>query len=602
MAKRIPDEIIEKVRVRADIVDLISEYLPLKKRGKNYFALCPFHPEKTPSFCVNPERQIYYCFGCGTGGNVFSFLMEYEKLSFLEAVRFLARRTGTTLPAVRGDPTERAENDTLYQANAFAADYYHQTLLQSRQGQRARDYLKARGFSAGIVDRFLLGYAPPGWDNLIQAAKRRSISTEALLKAGLVLVRKGGNGHYDRFRDRIIFPIFNPSGKVVGFGGRILADDGARPKYVNSPETPIYRKGQTLYGLPQARYAIRSSGIAIVVEGYTDLLSLSQLKVENVVATLGTALTLDQARLLARYTGKVLIVYDADTAGTDAAFRGMGVLLENGLEVKIVTLPSGTDPDGFVQERGQEEFRELLSHAVSFVDFILKLVGQQADLSTVEGMTRAVNTVVNTLEKIKDGVKRRLWIKRISETLSIEEEVILYSLEQARKKKRSVDARLVEDHFQRQKINPAEMELLRLMIGDRETIRVVKDRLGPEDFEDNGVKEIVRLLFRVVEEGKPLEPPLLIDLVVNPTAKRLISQLAMEPDHSGNRGKLLNDCIISIKKNRIDQELKRIQEELKMAQKGGDELAVSELADQYRRLIQARESLKNRGVLAPYNF
>lgn len=598
MAGRIPNEVVEEVRARTDIVELISEYLPLQKRGKNYFALCPFHLEKTPSFCVNPERQVYHCFGCGVGGNVFTFLMEYEKLSFLEVVQTLARRAGVALPRVGDESRKPEEYDALYRANRFAANYYH-WILQKRVGQKARDYLKARGLGEEVIKRFWLGYAPPGWDNLLRAAGGKSIPPEVLLRAGLILSREGGGSYYDRFRDRIVFPIFTPGGRVVGFGGRVSEDVSGQPKYINSPETPIYSKGKTLYGLPQSRDAIRNSKKAILVEGYTDLLSLFQAGFENVVATLGTALTLDQARLLARYADEALLVYDADPAGVKAALRGAGVLLEAGLDVKVAPLPLGTDPDNFVRREGKERFLNLLDGALSFVDFALQAIRQEVDLSTVEGMSKAINVVAELLGRVKDGVKRRLWVRRVADTLSVEEGVILHSLSRFRGRKGYGGEWWPETSVPRREVDPAELELLRLMLGDRETVKVVRNHLDPKDLEDGVVKEVVEVLFELVDEGGTMEPATLINMVNGAAAKRLIPQLALDQGHPDKREKLLSDCILSIQRKGIARKLKRIQEELRLAQKRKDEATIVRLAEEYKCLIETREELKNRVMLTP---
>ena len=276
MATRIPDHIIDDVRSRTDIVDLISEFVPLKKRGKNYFGLCPFHHETAPSFSVSPERQIFHCFGCGKGGNAFTFLMEYEKLGFWEALTYLAKRAHVALPQRSADQKQQADYDVLFTANSVAAEFYHRVLVESKVGKRALDYLTKRGLSQETVTSFRLGYAPPGWSTLLDAAQRKSLSPEVLKKAGLVIPREREGGYYDRFRDRVMFPIMNLTGNVVAFGGRLLSESEDQPKYVNSPETPIYNKGKTLYGLFQAKSAVREIDRVIVVEGYTDVISLFQ--------------------------------------------------------------------------------------------------------------------------------------------------------------------------------------------------------------------------------------------------------------------------------------------------------------------------------------
>ncbi len=325
---RIPEETIEAIRAAIDIVEVVGEYVPLRRRGANWFGLCPFHEEKTPSFSVNPHLGIFKCFGCGRGGDVFAFIQQIEHVSFVEAVRMLAERAGIPLP----DGEEEADDPrpALYHALRFAARFYFEQLTQSEAGQVARAYLKQRGIHPEAVRRFGLGYAPNAWDALLKAATEAGIRSEVLEQAGLVLPRKERGGYYDRFRHRLMFPIFSHTGRVVGFGGRLLEPDPEQPKYINTPETPVYHKGRILYGLYQARQALRTQEEAILVEGYTDVIALHQAGIEHVVATSGTALTPDQARLLARYVRRVVLLFDADAAGQQAALRSIELFLERG--------------------------------------------------------------------------------------------------------------------------------------------------------------------------------------------------------------------------------------------------------------------------------
>ncbi|MCK4590479.1 MAG: DNA primase, partial [Candidatus Latescibacteria bacterium] len=437
MAYRIPEETIEEIRERTDIVELVSEYVSLKKRGKNYFGLCPFHTEKTPSFSVNSEKQIYHCFGCKTGGNAFSFLMETQKISFLEAVRILAERAGVSLPEPRSEGKKDKTNDLLYQANEFAQKYFHHLLLKDNRAEKARAYLKGRLISENIVQEFGLGYSPSDWDGLLKVAAQRSISGAVLEKSGLAIKRDDG-GFYDRFRDRIMFPIQDRSGRTVGFGARTL-EDSQEPKYLNSPETPIYQKSFVLYGLRQARDAIRKAERAIVVEGYTDLLRLVEAGIGNVVASSGTALTKGQAGLLSRYSHRITLVYDADLAGSAAAFRGIDVLLEAGLGVDIVSLPEGYDPDSFVREKGGEAFQDLLGQAKEILDYKLETLAKTQDLTTVEGKREAIAQLVETTLRIKDEIKRDLIVRQIVERLNTDEKAVHREMARQKKQQRAVE-------------------------------------------------------------------------------------------------------------------------------------------------------------------
>ena len=332
---RIPDETLAAIRASLDIVEVVGAYVPLKQRGSNYFGLCPFHQEKTPSFSVNPKLGIFKCFGCGAGGDVFAFIQQIEGVSFVEAVRLLAERAGIPLP--QSEEAGEDEREPLFQALRFAARFYFTQLTHETSGKLARAYLKSRGVRPATAQRFGLGYAPKAWDALATAAVASGFRLGVFEQAGLVLPRRERGGFYDRFRHRLMFPIFSHVGKVVGFAGRLLEPDPEQPKYINSPETPVYQKGRVLYGLYQARHAIRKLEEAILVEGYTDVIALHQAGIEHTVATSGTALTLEQVRLLARYAKRILLLYDADPAGEQAALRSIDLCLAQGLPVKTLT-------------------------------------------------------------------------------------------------------------------------------------------------------------------------------------------------------------------------------------------------------------------------
>ncbi|MDL1892144.1 DNA primase, partial [Sphingobacteriales bacterium CHB3] len=367
---RIPESKIEEVRRASDIVDVISGYVRLKKRGKNFLGLCPFHTEKTPSFNVSPERQMYHCFGCGVGGNVLTFVMEHEKVSFVEAVRTLAERAGILLPEEGVEDKEKiTESEALYNACRSAARFFHENMMNTVEGQLALEYFRHRGFKEETIRSFGLGYSMNGWDSLLKVAQRENIPVDVMEKAGLLIKREDGSGHYDRFRGRAMFPIFSVTGRVIGFGARKLRKDDPLPgKYINSPETPIYSKSRSLYGIFQAKEAIREHEYAILVEGYADLISVYQEGMKNIVASSGTALTEEQIDLIGRYARKITLVYDADSAGSKATMRGVDLIIEQGLDVRVAALPEGDDPDSFVKKNGGEAFGKLLDTAASFLD------------------------------------------------------------------------------------------------------------------------------------------------------------------------------------------------------------------------------------------
>ena len=398
----IPEETLERIRAATDIVDLVSGHVQLTRKGRNFLGLCPFHTEKTPSFNVNPELQIYRCFGCGAGGNIFKFVQEMDRVSFPEAVSFLARRCGVEIPESGAARRDGQVADRIYRANEWAARYYHY-LLRQDEGRRALDYLHDRGLSDEVIDRFYLGYAPGGGASLLERAGRRGHTPELLEQAGLALPSRSGRGHFDRFRDRVMFPIANLSRRSIGFGARALKP-GDEPKYLNSPETPVYHKGSVLYGLNWTRKEIVSRDCAIVVEGYMDLLALAQAGIGNVVASSGTALTEQQCRTLDRYARRVVLVFDGDAAGSAAAMRGLEVLIGAGLDAQVVPLPGDDDPDSFVRREGAERFGQLVDKAESVIAFYINRLADEIDLSTMAGKNsrhRARGAVDRQLRQIR---------------------------------------------------------------------------------------------------------------------------------------------------------------------------------------------------------
>lgn len=407
----LPPEFIERVKEATDIVAVVSDHVQLKKTGRTWKARCPFHQEKTPSFHVNPDRQIFKCFGCGEGGDVFRFLMEFEKLSFPEAVEVLANRAGIPMPARTWAP---AEEQSVYPVLAWAESVYRKE-LNGRSGGAAREYLKNRGLFQSTIDAFGLGWAPPGWEHLLGAA-RGTYSPALLLRAGLVVANDRG-GHYDRFRGRVTIPIRSALGRTVGFGARGLGSE--EPKYLNSPETEVFGKSRILYGLSEAKEALKTKDEALVVEGYMDALALFQVGMTNVVASCGTAFTEDQARILRRYVGRAVLVFDGDTAGLRAAWKSAAVFLGGGLDVRIVALPDGHDPDSFVREQGGAALEALAAAAPGVVGF-----AQDALLGKLEKREDLIKALAYLASRIDDPIRRRLLVQEAAERFRFSEELL----------------------------------------------------------------------------------------------------------------------------------------------------------------------------------
>jgi DNA primase len=431
------DELIRRVRESTDIVEIISEYVSLKKRGRaNWFGLSPFVDEKTPSFSVHDERQIFHDFSSGEGGNVFTFLMKMEGVTFPEAVNRLAERAGIQLEENRKQGS--GETDAIYRANELAAKFYRHHLLEGKgaDSQFTRDYLEKRGITPELSEKFKIGLSAPDWDSFLAVARRRKHKDFILEKAGLARRSERTDGHYDYFRGRLMFPIFNAGGRVVGFGGRILRDDPEKkqPKYINTQETPVYHKGRLVYGLTQARGAIRQQGTAVFVEGYTDVIGMHGGGFDHTVAGLGTALTSDQAALVKRFARKIILLYDSDAAGNIAANRGADVLAGVGLDVRIALLPAGEDPDSMIKNHGSDAMEKTLDSAMPLVDFKIEYFRRQGALETPQGRAEAARAILDTLTKIDDEITRQMAMKDAAIKLGVEERVLARELQSARRK------------------------------------------------------------------------------------------------------------------------------------------------------------------------
>ncbi len=430
----IPEDILQKIHESADIRQIIQEYVPLKKRGRNWVGLCPFHPDKDPSFSVNEDKQIFYCFGCGEGGNVFKFLMKIQGLSFVEAVRQLAERLSIEIPerpVSRFRKKEIREKDALIDINQEAADYFSHLLSHSASALDARTYLQARGLSERTIRQFSMGWAADSWDGLIKFLEDRGKSLSLAEKAGLIIKRTNAPGWYDRFRGRVMFPIRDHAGRVVAFGGRVISQETEKqqPKYINSPESPVYHKGRILYGLFENKSSIRKAGAGLIVEGYMDVVSLWQFGIREAVGTLGTALTEDHARRMKGITKEWILLFDADEAGIKAASRALPVCYRFGIRPRVLTLPEGEDPDSFVRKEGAASLSELAENAPSGIDFLLE-IGRKRFGNDTEGKAKAVEIVLESVSQISDPVRKSLLVGHIAQRMGIREESLWQKLKQ----------------------------------------------------------------------------------------------------------------------------------------------------------------------------
>jgi DNA primase len=431
LAAHIPEETIDSIKTASDIVDIVSEVVSLRQAGRNYLGLCPFHAEKTPSFTVSPDKQIFYCFGCGAGGDIFSFLMKHAGLTFPEAARELAGRSGIDLPTRDLSPREKkklTDRETMLSLNGEAMGFYRDCLLDAETGQQAMGYLLNRGMTRQTLDTFRVGFAPDSWDGLLRRFRSRRRPEALALAAGLIVARQKGPGHYDRFRNRVIFPIFNAQHQPVAFGGRVM--DDALPKYLNSPETPVYSKSRSLYGLDRARPKCRETQTVHVVEGYFDLLAMHQFGISNTVATLGTALTADHVRLLSGcvgHGGKAILVFDSDRAGIKAAQRSVAVFQKGLLEARILVLPEGHDPDSFLMAHGADDFLAAVARSVALFAFMVSCAIEQHGLD-IDGKVRIVNDLSAAIMAVDDPVSRSLHIHQLAERIGVDEKAILQKI------------------------------------------------------------------------------------------------------------------------------------------------------------------------------
>ncbi len=585
MLGRIPENILDDILSRVDIVEIIAGALPLKRAGRNFKACCPFHHEKTASFMVSPDRQIYHCFGCGESGNAFKFLMRYERMDFPEAVETLAQKAGVILPKDEShDHKTGGISMHLYKINELAAHFYANH-LNSSEGLKAKDYLIKRGIKQETISALKLGLAPDKWDGLINYLRSKSISLNLLEKAGLVISKDGG-GYYDRFRNRIIFPIFDLRDRILGFGARVL--DNSLPKYVNSPETPVYIKGKHLYGFNLAKDSIRDNDCVAIVEGYLDFLIPYQEGVKNIVASLGTALTIEQARLLKRYTHNAVMIYDADTAGEMATLRSLDIFIEEEMNVRIVTLPKGLDPDLFVRKYGIEAFKELIAKAKNILDYKLGVLKSRYNIKEIDDLAKVSSLMLETIAKFKNAVLKSEYLKKLAQELQIKEEALL---EEAKKVKTAKVP--LNQHSagisKASSVNPTEKLLMSLMLEENSLINRIKEALSPEDFQDERISRVVSIMFDLVGAGKKVEPQILMnhlgDDISELVCESVFLPLAQSESH---REKVVCDCIQRMKNESMKLERARLHEQIKLAQNSGNNERLEMLTQEFHSLIKTK--------------
>jgi DNA primase len=582
----IRDDLVEEVRLRSDIVDLVGEHVPLKRAGKDYRGLCPFHKEKTPSFYVVPAKGFYKCFGCGESGDIFSFLMQHVGLDFPAAVRAVADRVGVDIPdrddAARGpDP-----HAPLLEALSFAAEYYEERLADPAAGADARAYLERRGVDDRAVERFRLGCAPDAWRALREAARTHGIEDEVLLEAGLIKTSERSEEPFDRLRNRLVFPILDVRGRVIGFGGRALGADDA-PKYLNSPETPVYHKSRELYGLHWARTAIRRAGEALVVEGYMDFVALAAAGLDHVVAPLGTSLTGEQASLLARYTDRVLLLYDSDAAGQRATFRSGDVLLAAGVHPLVVTLPAGEDPDSLVRTGGVDALTPYLRGAIDLLDRKIEILADHGLLEDIDGLRTAVDKLLPTLRAVRDPALRDLYVARVADRTGV--------------RASTIDREIAGSLRSRERAAPPpprptpapdasgpvrESTLVLLLMRDPRLRQRARDAVEPALFRDPVLRELYAALLDMPGAGAEQEAASDAPAVPGPPdglsaeARRQWAVLATDPQEVAHGDAMFADTVRDLRAEALNRELDEVMEAMRVAGLEGDDARELEL---YRR-------------------
>ena len=589
MAGYIPQDVIEEVRSKADIVEVISEYIPLKKSGRNFKALCPFHNEKTSSFMVSPAKQIFHCFGCGAGGNVFNFVMMHEHLSFSEAIKKIAAKVGVKLPeTTKKNTAADSLFNKLLRANELAMLFFHRQLMEStKEAASTRAYLKSRGFDRNAAENFKLGFASAKWQSLFEHLLKEGISDKVMVQAGLISPRQGG-GYCDKFRNRLIFPIFNSYDKVVGFGARVL-EKGQMPKYLNSSDTLVFSKGKNLYGLNVAKKYILDKDRVIIVEGYTDCIRAHENGFNETVATLGTALTIEQTRSLKRYTKNFILIYDADEAGELAALRNLDVLLPEEVMPKIAVLPKGTDPDDYLKNSGADSFNGIIENAKNIFDYKLQLLFKKHNVSSAEGKVKISQEFLPTLAAVTNAVLKSTYIKKLAEALGVAEIDILLELRKFQKSGYRPEIKKSEN--KKKNIDLAEKILLVIMLEDNTFIADTKKKLTIDDFISDDIKLVLSKVFELYEENKKVEPAALIDELSDEESKILISSISLDIPEIKDKKKNFSDCIMSIKKRVLNLKLKNINLQIRSAQQNEMSDKLHELTKEANLLLEEKKGL-----------
>jgi DNA primase len=558
---------LEQIRAASDIVEVIGATLPLKRAGANFVALCPFHKEKTPSFNVNPHKQIFHCFGCHKGGDVFTFIQEYEGLSFVEAVRRLAERAGIPLEfdSEAGQPKTRYLKESLLQIHEQITQRWHSALTHDAGGQIARQYLAQRGVSDEAVALFRLGYAPDAWDDTVNWAKNKNYELALVEKAGLILRKEGADHFYDRFRARLIFPVADEQGRIIAFSGRILAGDEKTAKYVNSPETPIFIKGKVFFGLDKSKRAILDAGFAIICEGQLDLIACYMAGVRNVVAPQGTALTADHARILKRYIDEVVLCFDSDDAGQIAAARVLDSLLASGLSIRVVNIPAPHDPDSFIKEFGGPAFQTLIDQARGFFDYYLARLCSTNDLGTDKGRLAVLTSMAEAVLKTGNQMVIDTYAQKTAQQLAVSADAVRAEFRKHGRTKppaMSIDEGTTEEVAGQPRPSPVEFWLLKLLLLNDNHVDWVAGHLDLNWIQHPAVRAIVAERLELRARGNWRGVAALLTAREDPAARSLVTEAVTDSRAIPQPEKQLADYLVRLREQFINRQLVQLTQEI----------------------------------------
>ena len=607
---RYPQTFLDDLKRQADIVRVVQDYVQLKKKGANWMACCPFHKEKTPSFSVSPAKEIFYCFGCHKGGSVFNFVMEMERVSFPEAIKLVAEKSGVPLPKLIDDSrfeARRNEADAVIELNKWALEWWEQQLESSGEARIACDYLLRREITYETRKTFRLGYAPDSWDALSIYLRQKGATQEQIERSGLV-VKKEEGGSYDRFRGRLIFPVMDIQGKPIAFGGRTLRDEDA--KYINSPETAAYIKGRNLFGLNLTRDEIRRAGFVILVEGFLDLIIPYQFGVRNVVASLGTALTPEQARLVSRFAHKVVVNYDGDNAGVQAAKKAIAILLAEDLEVKILVLPDGSDPDEFIRKSGVSEYQQQRGLAQPHIQFVIDQAVRDRKLSNPADKEAAIDEVLPYIRAVRSRLQKHEYFDIAMDSLRIVDASLKRELWHSIRYGSSAGigaGEAAKASIKRAAVKPtvAEIQLLELLLGDETVRRDILPKLETADYEDLPTASIFRAIIEIENEGAEVDFERLSSRIdEGDSAAGLLPMLLMGDVASANSEEQdsamprAEKCLDALRLMNINGRIRELLAEISEADRAGDETKLVSLSAEYSQLNRIRKSFEPQSQIA----